>query len=89
MYILMCLSRTAYGSHTYTYTLDMQFESDILLITATWANANILSADERVFDHSTKMAFVFKHSGHHAKMDTQYSCISREILYGNIYVCAH
>lgn len=71
MYILMCLSLTAYGPHT----LDMQFESDILLIIATWANANILRAVERVFDHSTKMAFIFKHSGDHAKVAR-----TREIL---------
>lgn len=85
MYILMCLSRTAYGP----YTLDMQFESDILLIIATWANANILSADERVFDHLTKMAFIFKHSGHHTKMDTQHSGIGREIRWMCAYVYAH
>lgn len=62
MYIFMCLSLIAYGP----YTLDMQFESDILLIIATWANTNILNADERVFDHLTKMVSIYKHSGHHA-----------------------
>lgn len=65
----------------------MQLGSDILLIIATWAQ-NILSADDRVFDHLTKMASIFKHSGHHYQNGyTQLIHTLTKHTWGCVYVC--